>query len=158
MKFLRSSILYNSSKILSLEIFLVPFIFSLIALFGVVALAGIVVNDSIVLIDFINQRRNYKPSTDDQEGVDGAADDLRDAVLKGSRLRLRPIVLTSLTTIAGLIPMFLGLGGKSPIWQPLASTIIFGLLFSTMLTLFVMPALYYIIEGIRSKGQPHYTD
>ena len=131
---------------------------SLIALFGVVALAGIVVNDSIVLIDFINQRRNHKSSTNDQEEVDGAVDDLRDAVLKGSRLRLRPIVLTSLTTIAGLIPMFLGLGGKSPIWQPLASTIIFGLLFSTMLTLFVMPALYYIIEGIRSKGQPHYTD
>ena len=131
---------------------------SLIALFGVVALAGIVVNDSIVLIDFINQRRNHKSSTNDQEEVDGAVDDLRDAVLKGSRLRLRPIVLTSLTTIAGLIPMFLGLGGKSPIWQPLASTIIFGLLFSTMLTLFVMPALYYIIEGIRSKGQAHYTD
>ena len=134
---------------------------SLIALFGVVALAGIVVNDSIVLIDFINQRRNQnqKPRTcDDQEKANGPVDELRDAVLKGSRLRLRPIVLTSLTTIAGLIPMFLGLGGKSPIWQPLASTIIFGLLFSTMLTLFVMPALYYIIEGIRSKSQPHYTD
>ena len=132
---------------------------SLIALFGVVALAGIVVNDSIVLIDFINQRRNQnQKSYDDQEKANGAVDELRDAVLKGSRLRLRPIVLTSLTTIAGLIPMFLGLGGKSPVWQPLASTIIFGLLFSTLLTLFVMPALYYIIEGIRSKSQPHYTD
>ena len=132
---------------------------SLIALFGVVALAGIVVNDSIVLIDFINQRRNQnQKSYDDQEKANGPVDELRDAVLKGSRLRLRPIVLTSLTTIAGLIPMFLGLGGKSPIWQPLASTIIFGLLFSTLLTLFVMPALYYIIEGIRSKSQPHYTD
>ena len=135
---------------------------SLIALFGVVALAGIVVNDSIVLIDFINQRRNQNQKSktyDDQEKAnDPVVDELRDAVLKGSRLRLRPIVLTSLTTIAGLIPMFLGLGGKSPIWQPLASTIIFGLLFSTLLTLFVMPALYYIIEGIRSKSQPNYTD
>ena len=134
---------------------------SLIALFGVVALAGIVVNDSIVLIDFINQRRNQNQKSktyDDQEKANGRVDELRDAVLKGSRLRLRPIVLTSLTTIAGLIPMFLGLGGKSPIWQPLASTIIFGLLFSTLLTLFVMPALYYIIEGIRSKSQPNYTD
>ena len=134
---------------------------SLIALFGVIALAGIVVNDSIVLIDFINQRRNQNQKSktyDDQEKANGRVDELRDAVLKGSRLRLRPIVLTSLTTIAGLIPMFLGLGGKSPIWQPLASTIIFGLLFSTLLTLFVMPALYYIIEGIRSKSQPNYTD
>ena len=134
---------------------------SLIALFGVVALAGIVVNDSIVLIDFINQRRNQNQKSktyDDQEKANDPVDELRDAVLKGSRLRLRPIVLTSLTTIAGLIPMFLGLGGKSPIWQPLASTIIFGLLFSTLLTLFVMPALYYIIEGIRSKSHPNYTD
>ena len=134
---------------------------SLIALFGVVALAGIVVNDSIVLIDFINQRRNQNQKSkiyDDHEKANGQVDELRDAVLKGSRLRLRPIVLTSLTTIAGLIPMFLGLGGKSPVWQPLASTIIFGLLFSTLLTLFVMPALYYIIEGIRSKSKPHYTD
>ena len=134
---------------------------SLIALFGVVALAGIVVNDSIVLIDFINQRRNQNQKSktyDDQEKANDPVDELRDAVLKGSRLRLRPIVLTSLTTIAGLIPMFLGLGGKSPVWQPLASTIIFGLLFSTLLTLFVMPALYYIIEGIRSKSQPNYTD
>ena len=135
---------------------------SLIALFGVVALAGIVVNDSIVLIDFINQRRNQNQKSktyDDQEKAnDPVVDELRDAVLKGSRLRLRPIVLTSITTIAGLIPMFLGLGGKSPVWQPLASTIIFGLLFSTLLTLFVMPALYYIIEGIRSKSKPHYTD
>ena len=134
---------------------------SLIALFGVVALAGIVVNDSIVLIDFINQRRNQNQKSktyDDQEKANDPVDELRDAVLKGSRLRLRPIVLTSITTIAGLIPMFLGLGGKSPVWQPLASTIIFGLLFSTLLTLFVMPALYYIIEGIRSKSHPNYTD
>ena len=134
---------------------------SLIALFGVVALAGIVVNDSIVLIDFINQRRNQNQKSkpyDNQEKANDPVDELRDAVLKGSRLRLRPIVLTSITTIAGLIPMFLGLGGKSPVWQPLASTIIFGLLFSTLLTLFVMPALYYIIEGIRSKSKPHYTD
>ena len=131
---------------------------SLIALFGVVALAGIAVNDSIVLIDFINQRR---PSTvlEDQIDAEMAPSSqfrpelrvsLREAILEGSRLRLRPIILTSVTTIAGLIPMALGLGGKSPIWIPLASTIIFGLLFSTLLTLFVMPALYYIIEDLRS--------
>ena len=131
---------------------------SLIALFGVVALAGIVVNDSIVLIDFINQRR---PATVLEDKIDAEMGpsgqfrpelrgSLREAILEGSRLRLRPIILTSVTTIAGLIPMALGLGGKSPIWIPLASTIIFGLLFSTLLTLFVMPALYYTIEDLRS--------
>ncbi|MDP7281640.1 MAG: efflux RND transporter permease subunit, partial [Candidatus Poribacteria bacterium] len=131
---------------------------SLIALFGVVALAGIVVNDSIVLIDFINRRRpptviedkinaEIEPSGPSQSELGTS---LREAILEGSRLRLRPIILTSVTTIAGLIPMALGLGGKSPIWIPLASTIIFGLLFSTLMTLFVMPALYYIIEDLRS--------
>ena len=131
---------------------------SLIALFGVVALAGIVINDSIVLIDFINQRRKQTTAPTDEDDELKIIDHLRNSVLEGSRLRLRPIILTSLTTIAGLIPMALGLGGKSPIWIPLASTIIFGLLFSTMLTLFVMPALYYIIEGLRNKKQPQSID
>ncbi len=109
---------------------------SLIAMFGIVALAGIVVNDSIVLIDFINRYR--------ERGYNKWY-----AILKGGSLRLRPIILTSLTTIIGLIPMAVGLGGKSPIWMPMANTIIFGLAFATIMTLFVMPALYAIITDLR---------
>ena len=70
-------------------------------------------------------------------------------------MRFRPIVLTSVTTIVGLMPMALGLGGKSPIWMPLAVTIIFGLATSTLLTLFMMPALYAIlvdVSGLRRRG------
>ena len=110
---------------------------SMIAMFGIVALAGIVVNDSIVLIDFINKYR--------ERGYNRWY-----AILKGGSVRLRPIMLTSMTTIIGLIPMAIGLGGKSPIWMPMAYTIIFGLAFATIMTLFVMPGLYAITTDIRS--------
>ena len=109
---------------------------SIVAMFGIVALAGIVVNDSIVLIDFINKYR--------EKGYNKWY-----AILKGSSLRLRPIVLTTMTTIFGLIPMAIGLGGKSPIWMPMAYTIIFGLTLATTMTLFVMPALYAITTDLR---------
>jgi len=109
---------------------------SMVAMFGIVALAGIVVNDSIVLIDFINRYR--------ERGYNKWY-----AILKGGSVRLRPIILTSLTTIFGLFPMALGLGGKSPIWMPMAYTIIFGLAFATTMTLFVMPALYAITTDLR---------
>ena len=109
---------------------------SIVAMFGIVALAGIVVNDSIVLIDFINRYR--------ERGHNRWY-----AILKGGYVRLRPIVLTSLTTVIGLIPMAVGLGGKSPIWMPMAYTIIFGLSFATTMALFVMPALYAITTDIR---------
>ena len=109
---------------------------SIVAMFGIVALAGIVVNDSIVLIDFINKYR--------ENGYNKWY-----AILKGGSVRLRPIILTSLTTIIGLIPMAIGLGGKSPIWMPMANTIIFGLSFATLMTLFVMPALYAITTDLR---------
>ena len=109
---------------------------SIVAMFGIVALSGIVVNDSIVLIDFINKYR--------ERGFNKWY-----AILKGGSIRLRPIILTSLTTIFGLIPMAIGLGGKSPIWMPMAYTIIFGLAFATTMTLFVMPALYAITTDLR---------
>ena len=109
---------------------------SIVVMFGIVALTGIVVNDSIVLIDFINKYR--------ERGYNKWY-----AILKGSSVRLRPIILTSVTTIFGLIPMAIGLGGKSPIWMPIANTIIFGLAFATIMTLFVMPALYAITTDLR---------
>jgi multidrug efflux pump subunit AcrB len=93
--------------------------FSTTVLYAGVALAGIAVNDSIVLISFINEKRD--------SGVKAGA-----AIIEAAETRLRPILLTSLTTIAGLIPTALGLGGKSVVWGPMAGTIIFGLIFSTI--------------------------
>jgi hydrophobe/amphiphile efflux-1 (HAE1) family protein len=107
--------------------------FSFMAFVGVVALVGIVVNDGIVLIDFINQRR--------RRGVD-----LISAIFDAGPRRLRPVMLTTATTIGGLLPITLNLGGGGKFWAPLGTSIIFGLLFATILTLVVVPSLYSIFE------------
>ena len=72
--------------------------------------------------------------------------------MEGGRLRLRPILLTTVTTIAGLLPMAIGLGGQSAMWMPLANTIIWGLAMATLLTLFIIPALYAIVDDLTPKG------
>lgn len=112
--------------------------FTFPVMLGIVALAGIVVNDSLVLIDFINRYRRSGHS-------------VLKSVIKGGQVRLRPILLTSITTIFGLFPMATGMGGESPIWSPLANAIAWGLSFSTMLTLIVLPVLYIILENIKQR-------
>ena len=109
---------------------------SIASTYGLVALAGIVVNDSIVLVEFINRQR--------MAGVGKWQ-----AIINGGRTRLRPILLTSITTVSGLLPMALGVGGKSAMWMPMASTIVWGLSVATILTLFVIPAFYAISDDIR---------
>lgn len=106
--------------------------FSTTVMYAAVALAGIAVNDAIVLISFINKLRRRGKK-------------VKQAVLEASHTRLRPILLTSLTTIAGLTPTAIGLGGKSVVWQPMAYTIIFGLLFSTLAALILIPCLYGLL-------------
>ncbi len=114
--------------------------FSIIALFGFVALAGIVVNDAIVMIDFMNNRRSGKQTTPFQYWR---------SIVNAGRLRLRPIILTSLTTISGLAPMAAGIGGRSDLWSPLANVILFGILMATVLTLFVIPCLMAVLDDIK---------
>jgi multidrug efflux pump subunit AcrB len=107
---------------------------SLFTLYGVVALAGIAVNAAIVLISAANQRL--------QAGMS-----LLHATLYAARRRVIPILITTLTTIAGLFSLATGLGGKSLIWGPVAASIVWGLGFSTVLTLIVIPLLYRIFMG-----------
>ena len=107
-------------------------VFSVITLYGIVGLAGIAVNDSIVMVTFMNNAR--------KKGVNRWR-----SIVQSGRLRLRAIILTSITTMSGVFPMMMGLGGKSEIWAPMASTIFFGLGCATILTLFIMPALFTII-------------
>lgn len=109
---------------------------SVASTYGLVALAGIVVNDSIVLVEFINRLR-------------AAGADKWRAIISAGRTRLRPILLTSITTVCGLLPMALGVGGKSAIWMPMASTVVWALSVATLLTLFVIPAFYAISDDIR---------
>lgn len=108
--------------------------FSLVAFVAVIALAGIVVNDSLILVDFINKKR--------ESGIS-----LYRAIVRSGIVRMRPVMMTSLTTILGLLPMSLSLGGASVVWKPMADSIIWGLVFSTMLTLLVIPVAYsYLAE------------
>ncbi|MGI0119371.1 efflux RND transporter permease subunit [Zooshikella sp. RANM57] len=102
---------------------------SLFTLYGIVALAGIAVNAAIVLISTANKNLAKGMS-------------LIHAIFYASRRRMLPILITTLTTIAGLFSLAVGLGGHSLIWSPVATAIVWGLFFSTFLTLFVVPALY----------------
>ncbi|OGB26629.1 MAG: cation transporter [Burkholderiales bacterium RIFCSPLOWO2_02_FULL_57_36] len=111
---------------------------SLYTLYGVIALAGIAVNSAIVLIDAANERI-------------AAGMSITHATLYAARRRLIPIVITSTTTIAGLFSLAVGLGGKSLIWGPVASSIVWGLGFSTVLTLFVIPLLFRLVMTPRRR-------
>jgi HAE1 family hydrophobic/amphiphilic exporter-1 len=108
---------------------------SVLVLIGVVMLSGIVVNNAIVLIDAINRRRRAE------------GHELDDAILEAGKERLRPILMTTTTTVLALLPMALGLGAGDELRSPLAITVIGGLLAATALTLIVTPCLYRILSG-----------
>ena len=117
---------------------------SLYTLYGVVALAGIAVNAAIVLISAGNQRL-------------AAGMSVLHATIYAARRRVIPILITSLTTVAGLFSLATGLGGESLIWGPVATAIVWGLAFSTILTLIVIPLLYRLFMGrshlaLRGRG------
>ena len=109
-------------------------IFSIIAFIGVIMLAGIVVNNAIVLVDYINQLRD--------RGME-----LREAVVQGGRTRLRPILMTALTTILAMVPLALGVGAGAEIRYPMARAVVGGLTTSTVLTLVLVPVLYTMFEN-----------
>jgi multidrug efflux pump subunit AcrB len=110
----------------------------LMAIIGTIGLAGIVVNNSLILVDFINTGR--------EAGLERL-----DATLRACRLRLRPIILTSTTTIFGLLPLALGLFGVSPFLTPVAVAIVWGLAFSTFLTLLLVPGIYCIVDDVAQR-------
>ncbi|NNL74843.1 MAG: efflux RND transporter permease subunit, partial [Desulfobacterales bacterium] len=109
--------------------------FTIVSIFGIVALSGIVVNDSLILIDFINRalRNGF---------------DINHAVVESGKARFRPVLLTSVTTIAGLLPLLLERSFQAQFLIPMAVSICFGLLVATVLTLLYVPALYMILTDI----------
>jgi HAE1 family hydrophobic/amphiphilic exporter-1 len=111
---------------------------NLLSMIGAVALIGIAVNDAIVKVDTVRRLRG--------EGMDGHR-----ALIEASRLRFRPILMTSSTTVLGLIPMAIGLGGGEQLQRPLAITIIGGLTLTTLVTLFFTPVLYKFAHRIREE-------
>jgi multidrug efflux pump subunit AcrB len=105
-------------------------------MFGIVALAGVVVNDSLLLIDYINRKRH------------GGLEPVQ-AVVEGGQRRFRPILLTSLTTFFGLMPMITETSVQAQFLIPMAISLAFGILFATGITLLLIPSLYLILEDIR---------
>ena len=103
------------------------------ALIGVIMLAGIVVNNAIVLVDYIETLRRYGMSR-------------TEAVLHAGPTRLRPVLMTTLTTVLGMLPLALGIGDGAEMQAPLATVIIGGLSFSTLLTLIAIPVLYTVMD------------
>jgi multidrug efflux pump subunit AcrB len=135
---------------------------------GIISLAGVVVNNAIVLIDFINilvRRKQEELGYSNKDYL--APDDMKEAIILGGATRLRPVLLTAITTVLGLIPLAVGFnfnfftlitdldpeifigGDNTAIWGPMAWTIIYGLVFATLLTLVVVPAMYYLAYRLK---------
>jgi HAE1 family hydrophobic/amphiphilic exporter-1 len=111
---------------------------NVMSMIGAIMLIGIVVKNGIVLIDYITLNRERGMS-------------IRHAVVNGGESRLRPIVMTALTTILGMVPMAVGSGEGAEMWRPMGVAVIGGLTFSTLLTLFYTPALYCIFAAVGVK-------
>jgi multidrug efflux pump subunit AcrB len=115
---------------------LLGFDLTIMSLFGAVALSGVVVNDSLVLLDAVNR------------GIREGRDVL-DAVFEAGELRFRAVVLTSITTVAGLLPILAESSSQAQAVKPMAVSLCFGLLFATVLTLLVVPALFLVLNDVR---------
>jgi multidrug efflux pump subunit AcrB len=110
---------------------------TILSMFGLVALTGVVINDGLVMVDFINQHRQ-------------TADALQDGVRQAGVARFRPILLTSLTTFAGLSPLMLERSMQARFLIPMAASLAFGVLFATFITLFLIPAGYLVLEDLKA--------
>lgn len=110
---------------------------SMLSVFGIIAMMGVVVNDSLIIIDLMNQRRKS-----------GA--DLAQVVRDSATRRFRPIMLTTVTTFLGLMPMVLERSLQARFLIPMAISLAFGVIFSAMITLFIVPSLYMVIEDVKN--------
>ena len=117
---------------------------SMMSFFGIIALAGVVVNDSLILVDFVNRERRL--------GVP-----LAQAVTDAARKRFRAILLTSLTTFFGLVPIVLETSLQAQIVIPMATSLAFGILFATVITLFLIPSLYLILDDFGNWWREAWT-
>ncbi len=126
-----------------IALFILNMQFNIMSYIGIIMLAGIAVNDSIILVDCINQLRR---------GGMGP----REAVVMAGQLRIRPIVMTSVTTVLALFPLTIGLGEGASLRAPMAVAVIGGLITSTLLTLVIIPAVYHVFAGAMSTSM-HYS-
>jgi len=123
-----------------LALFITNTTLNVISLIGAIMLIGIVVKNGIVLVDFTNLMHD--------RGMP-----LKEAVVKAGRSRLRPILMTTLTTLLAMVPLAIPGGEGSETWQPMGIAIIGGLLFSTLITLILIPTIYAIFGAVREKKE-----
>jgi multidrug efflux pump subunit AcrB len=135
---------------------------------GIISLAGVVVNNAIVLVDYTDfLRANAKKRLGLGEDEDISLEETKECIEQAGRTRLRPVLLTSITTVLGLVPMAVGLninfatlltdlnphiyfgGDNTVFWGPMSWTVIFGLSFTTVLTLVLIPNMYYLSHRMR---------
>jgi len=121
-----------------LTLFLTGTALSIVSMLGLIVLTGIVVNNGIVLVDYINKLKHEGMTT-------------KEAILIAGPTRLRPILMTALTTILALLPIALGFGEGSEMMTPLGLVVVGGLTFSTILTLVLVPVMYASVDGIKAK-------
>ncbi len=167
------SVLFSMTGVmLGLVIFQMDFIIIMTGI-GIISLAGVVVNNAIVLIDYTDQvraRRKEELGLDEEEHL--PKDEFLEAVIKAGYTRLRPVLLTAITTVLGLIPLATGMnidfvtlysrfdpqfymgGDNATFWGPMAWAVIFGLVFATFLTLVVVPAMYVIADRFSEWVSP----
>ena len=140
--FLQPFIVIFSVPMAAIGVFFALFIsghnLSIVTLMGMIMLAGIVVNNAIVMIDYINTLRSRGSS-------------VKEALEEAGPVRLRPILMTSLTTILGLVPMALGRGEGGELTAPLGIVVIAGLTVATFLTLYLIPIIYSLVDGLKSR-------
>jgi multidrug efflux pump subunit AcrB len=118
---------------------------TLLSLMGILALSGVVVNDSLVLVDYVNQRR-----------LEGTA--VKKAVYEAGARRFRAVLLTSLTTFAGLIPLLFEESTQAQFLIPMAVSLGFGIIFATLITLFIVPMNYLILDDLKRYFQQYGKD
>jgi HAE1 family hydrophobic/amphiphilic exporter-1 len=111
---------------------------NLVSAIGFIMLTGIAVNNGIVMIDYINQLR--------RKGVE-----TKEAILQGCSIRFRPVLITALTTMLGMLPMALSTSSGSEMRAPMAITVVGGLFATTLMTLFVIPSIYSLVERVKFK-------
>jgi len=170
-----TSVLFSLIGVLmGLVIFQMDFII-IMTMIGIISLAGVVVNNAIVLLDYTNlliERKENEAAMNkgiDIENIKLSLSDIKECIIEGGKTRLRPVLLTAITTILGLLPLAIGLnidffslftdldpqiffGGDNVIfWGPIAWTVIFGLSFATFLTLVIVPVMYYLMNRLKYK-------
>lgn len=164
-----SVMLSTAGVFLGLAIFNMPFVIMMMGI-GIISLAGVVVNNAIVLIDYTNLLRARKRA---EFGIDEEGrlpeKQIKATIIEAGKTRLRPVLLTAITTVLGLIPLATGLninfftflssydaqiywgGDSAAFWGPMSWTVIYGLTFATFLTLLVVPAMYYLTDKLQLR-------